>query len=235
MPAGTAAGRRRGRARSACGRSRSRPRRGSRRRPRTHAAGVGLPHAHPHGDRAVVQEALQTVAAAAQHAVHAGPPRQPEGPRRCELRLQLDQRTGRAGAVPASARRPGPPSRWTSTSSERLPTIWTSSPTPPAGVPATAESPPPLAPRERRGAPLALLHEAEHGRSRDEASGGGGGRLDRRRGRAVAAQQGVRAVGRWRLQLLAEDRDRVHELAVVDGSVSARRRGIPSLLTAGEV
>ncbi len=151
--------------------------------------GAGWATLHDHRQLAVVQQALEHAAAAAQHAVAPGPARQAKRAGRRDLHAQLDQvaqrsrlsdrRRRRAGARPTAAsgcprsgraRRPcplPPPSapRW-------------------AADPASTRAGPWRAPTERA---LAAVHQPDDRGSRDEPAGGHRGGLHGRQHRRAAA------------------------------------------------
>ncbi len=133
---GRRAGRRRRPARSACARCHIEPppaRVGV--RAEQDRLGRGLRHAHDDRAALVVQQPMQHPVAVAQHPVGAPVQRQAKRPGRPDLLAQLDpprrshRRGARARAVRAPVRpsRSPPPSRWMSTSSERVETICSAS------------------------------------------------------------------------------------------------------------
>ena len=159
------------------------------------ALGRGLRDPHHHGLLAVVKQAFEHAAATPQHPVHARLQRQPEGPRRAAP-PRVSPRPRRSCL---QARRPAgaqsrPPSRCTSTSSERLPTIWTSSPAFEACAlvarTAAEASPAATGSQERGGVAVAAADQADDRGSRHEAAGGHRGGLHGRNRDARGAPVG---------------------------------------------
>ena len=147
------------------------------RAPSSTRSAPGCGDAHEHGLLAVVEQALEHAAAAAQHPVHAVAARQPE--RAGRSRPPRAPRPGRSRPRPQRSA-PGPPSRCTSTSSERLPTICSSSPAPALREPARRRpsQPSPGAASAPASPRVAAVDETDDRRAGDEAAGGGGGGLD---------------------------------------------------------